>query len=224
MKALDFLKKEWLALFFLIAPAILFAVYWSQLPEQVPAHWNIWGEVDSYQSKTSLLSVLLGTSLFTYLILAIIPAIDPKPNAERIRKPLRTVRIAVMAFLAVVFGSIILNAANYPIDIILIVKVAIILLYLILGNIMSKFPPNYFAGIRTPWTLEYTEIWRRVHQFGSKLWVAGSLVLLLFVFSWDSFAYFMLFIAVTLILAIAPTFYSYLLYRKMRQQGAIDTE
>ncbi|MEM9672527.1 MAG: SdpI family protein [Cyclobacteriaceae bacterium] len=224
MKTLEFLKKDWLALLLLIAPVIMLWAYWNQLPDQVPTRWNIWGELDSHQSKTKLLYTLLGVGIFVYTILAIIPYIDPKRNAERILKPLRVVRIAVMGFLAIVFGGIILNGAGYTVNLLLIVKVAIILLYLILGNVMSKFPPNYFAGIRTPWTLEYPEIWRQVHRFGGKLWVAGALVLLIFVFLWDSFAYFMLFIAVTLILALVPTFYSYLLYRKIRQQGAVDTK
>jgi uncharacterized membrane protein len=224
MKALDFLKREWLALAFLLLPTVLTLSYWTQLPDQVPIHWNLQGEINGYQSKNTFLLFPLGINLFVYLLLLVVPHIDPKPRAKQVIKPLRVIRIAIMAFTAVIFGGIIFRAVGYDVDIILIGNLSAILLYLVLGNLMSKFPPNYFAGIRTPWTLEYPEIWRQVHRFASKLWVAGSLILLLFVFRLENSSYIILFFSVTAGLALVPIIHSYLLYRKIRQQGAIDTE
>lgn len=224
MKALDFLKKEWLALAFLLLPTVLTLSYWTQIPEQVPIHWNLQGEINGYQSKNAFLFFPLGVNLFAYLLLLVVPHIDPKPRAKQVIKPLRVIRIATMAFTAVIFGGIIFRAVGYNIDIILIGNLSAILLYLVLGNLMSKFPPNYFAGIRTPWTLEYPEIWRQVHRFASKLWVAGSLILLLFVFRLENSSYLILFFSVTAVLVLVPIIHSYLLYRKIRQQGAMNTE
>ena len=161
-------------------------------------------------------------SNYLYALLVAIPYLDPKKGAARLEKPLRVMRIATMAFTALVLGGIVLKAVGYPIDIILTSNLAVILLFLILGNLMAKFPPNYFAGIRTPWTLESPEVWRRVHQMASKLWVAGSLVLLLFVFRLDTPDYTIFSIVVILTLVAVPTVHSYLLYQKLRSNDGID--
>ncbi|MDF9799641.1 putative membrane protein [Catalinimonas alkaloidigena] len=214
LKLGEFLRKDWLALLFLLLPLVLTLSLWNQLPERFATHWGLNGEANGYQDKTSFLIFLIAINLFTYAILSVVPYIDPKPQSKRLIKPLRLVRMIVMAFLAVVMGSVVLKATGYALDIILIAKLCIIALYLVLGNMMSKFPPNYFAGIRTPWTLESPEVWRQVHRVASKLWVSCSLVLLLFVFRLGNTAYYILFAATTLVLIFFPIIHSYLLYRK----------
>jgi uncharacterized membrane protein len=39
--------------------------------------------------------------------------------------------------------------------------------------------PNYFVGIRTPWTLENPETWRATHRLGGRLMFFGAILLLL---------------------------------------------
>ena len=215
MNLSNFLRKDWLALLLMLAPAILILLFWSQLPNPVPIHWGLDSEVNGYQSKATFLWFTLGTSVFVYVLTAVAPYIDPKVNVRRIEKPFRVVRIATMAFLTLISGVIVLNAIGYPVNVILVGNLAAILLFLVLGNLMAKFPPNYFAGIRTPWTLESPEVWRQVHRVASKLWVAGSLILLLFVFRLENKAYFILFAVVITVLVIVPMVHSYLLYQSM---------
>ncbi len=215
MNLSNFLRKDWLAFLLMFAPTILILLSWSQLPNPVPIHWGLDSEVNGYQSKTTFLWFTLGTSMFVYVLTAVAPYIDPKVDGRRIEKPLRIVRTTTMAFMTLISGVIVLNAIGYPINVILVGNLAAILLFLVLGNLMAKFPPNYFAGIRTPWTLESPEVWRQVHRMASKLWVAGSLILLLFVFRLENQAYFILFMAVTAVLVIVPMVHSYLLYQKL---------
>jgi len=33
-----------------------------------------------------------------------------------------------------------------------------------IGNLMYSIKPNYFVGIRTPWTLNSEFVWRKTHQ------------------------------------------------------------
>ncbi|MBL6852753.1 MAG: SdpI family protein [Alphaproteobacteria bacterium] len=37
---------------------------------------------------------------------------------------------------------------------------------IVAGNICGKLPPNYIAGIRTPWALADDEIWDKTQRFG----------------------------------------------------------
>ena len=56
---------------------------------------------------------------------------------------------------------------------------AVLLFFIILGNYLGNVRPNYFVGIRTPWTLENPETWRATHRLGGRLMFFGALILLL---------------------------------------------
>jgi uncharacterized membrane protein len=59
----------------------------------------------------------------------------------------------------------------------LIVALAGVLVAL-LGNYLGRVEPNWFFGIRTPWTLESDVVWRRTHRtMGRVLFVAGLLLI-----------------------------------------------
>ena len=49
------------------------------------------------------------------------------------------------------------------------------LLFTILGNYFKTIKPNYFIGIRTPWTLENEDVWKKTHLLGGKLWFVGRI-------------------------------------------------
>ena len=212
---LSFLKREWLPLLLLLTPTMLVLILWNRLPDAIPIHWNLEGEVNGYQSPITFLWSTLGLNLILYLSTLLPPYIDPKAGSHRLERPLRVIRMVVMAFVALFFSSMLLQSLGYPVDLDLITNLGVILLFLVMGNLMSKFPPNYFAGIRTPWTLEHPEIWRAVHRLAARLWVGGALFLLLFVFRLDNTAYFILFVSVLAVLVLVPVVQSYLLYRRL---------
>lgn len=51
---------------------ILSAIFYTDLPETIPTHFNINGEPDSFGNKTNIL-FLIGTWLITYIALALSP-------------------------------------------------------------------------------------------------------------------------------------------------------
>lgn len=72
-------------------------------------------------------------------------------------------------------------------------------------------------GIRTPWTLENEEVWKKTHQFGGKLWfVGGLLIVLLSLLVKESYVAF-LFLGITAIICIVPIVYSYLEFKKVKK-------
>ena len=85
-------------------------------------------------------------------------------------------------------------------------------LFLVLGNYMASIQPNYFIGIRTPWTLEDPEIWKKTHRIGGRIWVAASGVLLLVWFFVEQNLYGLLFGIGVGIMVLIPLGYSYYLY------------
>ncbi len=87
-----------------------------------------------------------------------------------------------------------------------------ILLYLS-GVLVSKAQPNWFIGIRTPWTLSDDLVWEKTHRVGGvafKVSACISLIGLIF-----PQAYVWLLMIPIMISAIGLVVYSYIAYKKL---------
>ncbi len=91
------------------------------------------------------------------------------------------------------------------------------LVLLVVGNYPGALRPNYFIGIRTPWTLEDPEIWQRTHRVAGKLWVGVSLVLLLLWVNVAPGLFRSLFFAGIVLMAGHPLAYSFCLFIRKRR-------
>jgi uncharacterized membrane protein len=72
--------------------------------------------------------------------------------------------------------QIILWSLGYPISMNLVMPVLIGLLFLYAGFFLEKVEPNWFAGIRTPWALSSTAVWKKTHQLGGKLFKIAGII------------------------------------------------
>jgi uncharacterized membrane protein len=79
---------------------------------------------------------------------------------------------------------------------------------------MNSIKPNYFAGVRTPWTLEDPDTWRSTHRLASKLWFFGGIGLTIAVLLLPNKAGMIVFLSIVGILVLIPVIYSYLYYKK----------
>ena len=201
-----------------IAPVIYLVVIWQQLPEQVPLHFDLKGNVDRYGNKTELLIMILvlaAMSAGIFFLLANIYKIDPKKYAADNKERLKSIGFCVGVFLSalscfILYSSIKGNfkpGTHYVLS-------AVGILFCFLGNYMHTLKPNYFAGLRVPWTLNNEENWRRTHLLAGKLWFAGGLLLAVLCLILSDTAALIVFFVTTMILVIIPVVYSYRLYRK----------
>ena len=102
---------------------------------------------------------------------------------------------------------------GYEIPIERIVPILIGLLFLIIGNYLPRCRRNYTQGIKTPWTLNSDENWRKTHHLAGYLWIFGGLLMMLLAFAPEI----MVKVGVVLLLVLTagiPFVYSYTLYRK----------
>jgi uncharacterized membrane protein len=87
-------------------------------------------------------------------------------------------------------------------------------LFVVLGNALPRARPNWWFGIRTPWTLSNDRVWARTHRVGGyAMTAAGVLVLLAALLRPAPWAFFT-FMAVLVPAAVGPVIYSYLVWRK----------
>ena len=92
-------------------------------------------------------------------------------------------------------------------------------LFMILGNYFKVIRPNYFVGIKTPWTLENQEVWKTTHLFAGKLWFIAGLIIILGSLIFDSSIFSKVFLTIVFAIAIVPIAYSYLKYRSLKKKG-----
>ncbi len=173
-------RWEWLQLGIIGAMFLTAAIRWGNVPDQIPIHWNAAGEVDGYGGRFSGLLLMPLIALGLYLLLRYIPRIDPaRANYENFANTYLTIRVVFlvyMAFIYFVLNLAIANEENVAVDKFIFGAVAV--LFLILGGAMGKFRPNWFVGIRTPWTLTSKKSWVKTHRAGGWVFIAAGLTML----------------------------------------------
>lgn len=201
-------------------PAVFLAVLWNKMPETVPMHYNFHGEVDRYGSKNELMlttGLLIGVSLVLYLFVSNMYRIDPKRKASANKSQLHRVAFSVSVFLTAINCIIIFSSFHQDIKWTMrLILAGVGLLFTILGNYMHTIKPNYFIGIRLPWTLENEENWRKTHLLAGKLFFSGGLLIILMSFIIPVPLIFPVFTAFTVLTCVIPCVYSYQLYKKQK--------
>ncbi|MCA6361574.1 MAG: SdpI family protein [Bacteroidetes bacterium] len=198
-----------------LAPLIFMAVTWGSYPEKVPVHWGPDGQVDRMGSPATFW-VFACIGLAAYPLLLLIPKIDPKrKQLAADDKGFGSLRLVLHLFFAALPVVAALAALGTVTDIPRIITIMVLLLFLGLGNYMTVVKPNYFAGIRTPWTLSNDEVWRKTHRLGGRVWVIMALIMLPLVFLLPAEAMFITFISGILLSTAGVVVYSYLLWKKL---------
>ena len=89
------------------------------------------------------------------------------------------------------------------------------LLFIVIGNYLPQCKPNYFVGIKTPWTLSNEEVWRKTHRFSGKVFVVLGVIMILSIFApvaWKGFP-----IIGIIVGAVGLTMgYSYVAYKRTK--------
>ena len=210
--------------FIMLLPAVYLAVIWNQIPQTVPMHFDMKGTVDRYGTKNELLimtAILAAANMLTYLIILNVYKIDPKKYAAQNKERLQRIGFSVALYIAAISAMLIYEISHNRVNMTMkFVFVAMGLLFALLGNNMYNLKPNYFAGMRLPWTLENEDNWRATHHLAGRLWFFGGLIFaviaLLFNGEWTMYLAF----AILSTLILIPVIYSYRYYR--RQNKKID--
>jgi uncharacterized membrane protein len=163
--------------------AVMFAaaaLAWPVAPDSIPVHWNASGDIDRYGGKVEglLLMPLIASGI--YLLMRYLPNLDPgRANYARFGGVYATIRIAVLALMAAIQGVTLFSILRRPVDMALIIPLLVGSLFVLMGGLMGKIRPNWFVGIRTPWTLSSKVAWVRTHRLGGWLFVAQGLLFIL---------------------------------------------
>lgn len=206
-----------LAVLILLAPIVYLASVYTNLPDSVPVHFGADGLPDRYGSKSelwALVSILAGVGLMTYLLLTNLPKVDPKRAQGQSMESVGKMAMATVLLLGLIGLMVIRSAITGEIGgSMLFVVLGLFLAYT--GNLMHSVKPNYFFGIRLPWTLENEDNWRKTHQLGSKIWVVGGVLISALSLLLPVRLQVTALLVLIALMVVIPGVYSYSLYRKM---------
>lgn len=210
-------KKELPIIGIILIPFVYLATIWNSLPERVPIHWNSKGEIDNWGNKLALIALLFMLPVLTYVILSVITKIDPQKKLTLMGGKLYQLKFFLVLFMSILALFIVYSSKNQSFSSPNFTFVMIGALLMIFGNYFKVIRPNYFIGIRTPWTLKNEEVWKLTHVFAGKLWfIAGFLIILnSLVFEMPVFS--KVFFPFVLIVAIMPIVYSYFKYSSLKK-------
>lgn len=209
------LKKELPLIGIVLAPFVYLAIIWNKLPEKVPTHWNYKGEADKWGDKYSLIALLFLLPVLTYVLMLVIPKIDPKKKIQLMGGKYYQLKFILVLFMSTLAFIILNLSVNQSTSSPNLIFIPIGVLFIALGNYFKVIQPNYFIGIKTPWTLENKEVWKSTHSLAGKLWIAGGLIIVLCSLTIANSIFIYVFGGVVAIISLVPIVYSYFKFKKL---------
>jgi uncharacterized membrane protein len=150
---------------------------YPQLPDTVVSHWDANGVPDATTGKLAGIGLVPVLMVALVALLMFLPRIDPlRKNYAAFRDWYDGFILVFVVFLLVIQCQVILWSLGYPISMNLVMPVIVGLLFLYVGFFLDRVEPNWFAGIRTPWTLSSPTVWKKTHVFGGKLFKVAGIV------------------------------------------------
>ena len=210
---------SWLILLLLLLLPLAYGWHlYPYLPDTIPTHFGANGQPDQYGSRESIFivpAILAVVSLIVYLLLTNIHRIDPK----RYQQPTDNALYLRFALFVVLFMSllslVIIYSMSHPGT--GFEKLILPLLggfFAGMGMFMPRFQPNYFVGLRLPWTLDNENNWKATHRLAGKVWTAGGIVIAIAGIITSGTLSVALFFGGMLTMILIPVVYSYQLFRK----------
>jgi len=207
-------RTEWPHGLLLAGMFALAASAWGTSPDRIPVHWNLAGQVDRYGGRFEGLLAIPLLALAIYWMMLFLPRLDPhRANYAAFGGPYAMLRLLLIAVLAACYGLGHLWMRGVHVRIEVWVPLMMGALFVAVGSLLGKVRPNWFVGIRTPWTLSSEAAWTGTHRAGCWVFIlTGGLLMACAVVRADWAMWTMGVVGVTGMLGLVV--YSYFLWRK----------
>jgi uncharacterized membrane protein len=207
-------RRYWfVGLLLVLAAFAVAASMYSSLPDPLPSHWDIDGRINGTMPKPWGAFLVPGMMLVMWALFAILPRVSPRGfEMDTFTRAWAILSLSILGFMLFV-EVLTLRAGRDSANLSpRWIVVGIGVLFAVVGNFLGKVTRNFFAGIRTPWTLASEEVWHRTHRLAGKLFVAAGVVIVVAAFAGASV---WALIAAPIVAAVIPAVYSYVIYRRI---------
>lgn len=212
-------RKTIKTIFYLLA-ALSFAgalISFPFLPDTIPGHWNFAGKIDGYNNKISIFFIG-ATPLVLMFVLDKLPLLDPrKANYVKHQKAYDVTQMSMVLFMIVVTWLSVLGGLGVNFRSNVLIPALVGILFLIIGNYMPTITPNFFMGIKNPWTLSDDVIWKKTHKAGGYAFAICGVLFLITAFIPYEVMGFLVAVSV-LIMVIGLNVYSFSLFLEQEKK------
>lgn len=221
-------KVMWIVSIFSV---IMTAIAVQFMPDSVPMHYNMAGEIDRWGSKYEnfiFAAIIIVFSLVWSLLIAYYEKKASKSSEEKVcvealsnAKVIKVTGVSMAVMETVLHGYClykdckIANAdvTQAQMNISKLICILIGLLFIVLGNFIPKVKNNTMIGIRTKWSMYNDVTWMKSNRFGGvTLMITGVLVIMTSVFVKEPIAIICMLIY-TLVDTLITVFFSYKVYK-----------
>jgi uncharacterized membrane protein len=206
--------RKWIPYLIVAVAVVASVIAFPQLPGTIPDHnWasgKVVGESSRFMAAFTLPFILLLLALMMHLL----PRIDPRrANYAKFGGTFEAIFVSIMLFLLLFHFALLAMSLGYPIKLERWAPVSIGVLFIMLGNLMPRARPNWFIGVRTPWTLSSDRVWEKTHRLAGYVLVAEGILVAIMGFTGVRSATFIMG-WVTGVAALSLVVYSYVEWRR----------
>jgi uncharacterized membrane protein len=193
-------------------------VLYPRLPERIPIHWNIRGEIDGYGPK-AMAFVLPGLMVGLMLMFGALPwLLPPQLEIDSFRSTYSFLIILILAFFLHMHSLSLWVALGHPLNFNRGLLLGCFLLLILMGNVLGKVRRNFLIGVRTPWTLASNRVWTDTHRLAAHLFVGGGCLGLLIELT--GLPLVLVFVPLG-IAVVVPIVYSLVHYKRLERRGML---
>jgi len=213
--------RKWIPLLIVIAAFIASAVVFPRLPETMPTHFDMSGQPNGWSSRLFGAWVVPLFLILMWGLLRVLPTIDPRgSNYAKFGGAFDGMIVSIMLFMLALHIVMLRAALGYPAAMQRVVPIGVGVLLAVIGNLLPRARPNWFIGIRTPWTLSSDRVWEKTHRFGGHVFVAGGILIVLAALVTEQWAHIVL-VTVVLLCTAAVFIYSYVEWKREQTSASV---
>ena len=178
--------------FFALIPVAVTSIVLQFMPDIIPMHHDLAGNTDRWGSKMESFIfpvIIMFITLFWYLLIRVYEkkAVNAEVEKEQLEaKSAAKVMFGIMHYF-ILYSSYVQASTGGSKSTIDIAKVSCILcgiMFVVLGNFMTKAKKNSVVGVRTVWSMHNDNTWRKSNLIGAICIIcAGLLTIITTVFA-----------------------------------------
>lgn len=208
------------------------------MPDRIPMHYDMAGNIDRWGSKYESLIfpiLILAISLLWTLMIKYFEKKEQKATDEKQRadaktnaKVIKIVGVSMAAMFTIIQGFImygsyheaISNVEKQTIDISKVATILMGIIFIVLGNFMTKIRANGAVGFRVSWSMYNENTWRKSNRFAATMiMIVGGLTIITAAVMRNSFGAMMIMLGYLFISIIVASIYAHKVYKKEIDEG-----
>jgi uncharacterized membrane protein len=185
-----------------------------RLPDLVVSHWGANGQPNGYMPRLLFVGFMPLILIVTCAMMLFLPQVDPlKKNFEAMRSMYYWFVMGFCLVMAYIHGLSLAYNLGFSFNFTTLMMPAFAVLMGLTGFLVEGAKPNWFIGIRTPWTMSNPVVWEKTHRLGGVLFKGLAVIILLGIFLPAGVSTVVLLVSLTVVVVVLMV-YSYLVYQQ----------